>query len=228
VRLLGEPSAGTDKLLTYRFPTETAFVSLITNRTPTANLTVLKPGTVESIQVYPGLAVYIADLGLDEKRVRRINGSRPEFIGTEAYVDENAGLVIKTSGTRIETIFYFGSAQDRESCPGCTVNPQSLADMPICTLCATVSVTSPVEVRPGENALFTANVSVGSPPPELTFNWTIDGGRILQGQGTSSIVVDTKGVKSNSVTATVDVGGIDPTCNHTSSSSTQIAKRPPN
>src|SRR5437870_2358216 len=101
VRLLGDPSEAADKLLTYRFPNETVFISLITDDTPSANLRLLRPGTVDSIQVMPKNTLYVADLGLDEKRIHFIKGSKPEYAGFEGYVDEDAGLIVKTSGRRI-------------------------------------------------------------------------------------------------------------------------------
>ena len=52
-------------------------------------------------------------------------------------------------------------------------------------------------------------------------------GTISSGQGTSTITVDTNGV-AQSVTATVTVGGLDPSCNATSSCSTGVKALPKN
>src|ERR1044072_8825538 len=163
IRLLGEPSAATDKLLTYRFANETVFVSLITGETPTANLRILKPSTVSTIQVIPKNQISFTDLGLDEGKVVFVKGSKPGFQGFDGYVDEAAGIIVRRSG--VPTIFYFANAKDRYRCPGCVVDPQSIADIPTCILCPIVAIVSPNEVQIGENAVFACNVSVGSPPP---------------------------------------------------------------
>jgi hypothetical protein len=222
-RLLGKPSGATDKLLTYRFESETAFISLITEETPGINPRILRPGVVKDIQVMPRHTMRLADLGLDENRIIFIKGSKPEYSGFSGYVDEEAGLIVKTSG--VEIIFYFANAKDRKHCASCSIDPQSIADMPICILCPTVSVSAPEQVDQGTGATFSANVYIGSPPPRLTWNWTVDFGKILEGQGTPMIVVDTNNVKSETITATIEVGGIDPVCNRTASSSTRVTKR---
>jgi hypothetical protein len=55
----------------------------------------------------------------------------------------------------------------------------------------------------------------------------VSAGTISSGQGTSTITVDTAGVAGGtSVTATVNLGGLDPSCNATASCSTGV-KPPP-
>jgi hypothetical protein len=229
-RLLGKPSEATEKLLTYRFESETVFILLITEDTPGIDTRVFRPGVVKEIQVMTKHTLRLADLGLDEKRVIFIKGSRPEFTGFSGYVDEEAGLIVKMSG--VPTVFYFASAKDRTGCASCSIDPQSLADIPICVLCPTVAVSCPEEIKVGERATFTASLTSGPGSPKETFNWTVTDGKIVYGQGTPSITVDTTEVKGETITATVEVGGIDPVCNRTSSCSTQVTKRsterPPN
>jgi len=231
-RRLGKPTEATDKLLTYRFSSETAFIHLITKDTPGADLKLLPTGTVADIELVQNGTMYVSDLGLDENKIVFIKGSNPSYIGFRGYVDKDAGLVVQTSGRQIQRIFYFASAKDRSRCPSCSVDLQSLADMPICVLCPTVAVSCPEEIKVGERAMFTASVTSGPGSPKETFNWTVTDGKIVYGQGTPSITVDTTDVKSGTITATVDVGGIDPACSHTASCSTQVAKRsterPPN
>ena len=222
-RLLGKPSEATDKALTYRLPREIAFVSLIT--TQDVSLVNLPVGTVKNIQVTPKNPMGIADLGLDENRIVFIKGSRPEYLGLQGYIDLDAGLIVKTNGRNIETIFYFGSAKDRASCPNCSVDPQTLADVPICELCPTVGVTCPEQVEAGTTAVFTSNVAIGYPAPPLTYRWTITAGTIIEGRDTDAIKVDTRNLAGKMINATVDVGGIDPPCNRTASCAIQIVPR---
>jgi hypothetical protein len=66
----------------------------------------------------------------------------------------------------------------------------------------------------------------GTPVVSETYNWTVSAGTITSGQGTSSITVDTKGLGGQTITATVEIGGLDPTCTKTASCSTPI-KAPP-
>jgi hypothetical protein len=63
----------------------------------------------------------------------------------------------------------------------------------------------------------TANFTQGIPVVSETYNWTVSAGTITSGQGTRSITISTAGVAGGTITATVDVGGVDPSCNHTAS-----------
>ncbi|HEV8370785.1 MAG TPA: hypothetical protein VGQ39_22745, partial [Pyrinomonadaceae bacterium] len=58
-----------------------------------------------------------------------------------------------------------------------------------------------------------------------TYNWSVSAGTISSGQGTSAITVDTSGLGGQSVTATVSVGGADPSCNNSASCTTAV--KPP-
>lgn len=91
--------------------------------------------------------------------------------------------------------------------------------------CPTVSVSCPDSVLTDEPLTFTANVSGGDPNVTPTFNWTVSNGTISSGQGTSSITVDTEGLKAGaSITATVDIGGFDRTCRSSNSCSASVIK----
>jgi hypothetical protein len=75
--------------------------------------------------------------------------------------------------------------------------------------CPTISVSCPSEN--GSTLMFGARVS-GS-WSNLTFKWTVSNGKIVSGQGTSSVTIDVRGFEGQSVTATVEVGGLpDKTC----------------
>ena len=46
----------------------------------------------------------------------------------------------------------------------------------------------------------------------LTYNWTLSAGEILEGQGTAQIRVDATRVNAEEITATVEVNGFAPEC----------------
>jgi hypothetical protein len=225
-RLLGKPAEATDKFLSYQFRGETVYISLITKDPDKRDLQAFPAGTVESIQVFPKNVTFVADLGLDENKIIFMKGSKPEYAGFQGYVDQDAGIIVKTNGREVEIIFYFADARDRAKCPSCSIDPQTIADVPICILCPTVSVSCADEVEDGRMASFTTNVAIGEPSNPLTYTWTVTGGKIVEGQGTSSIKVDSKGLQDKTITATVDVGGIDTSCNRTASCSTPITRKP--
>jgi len=96
------------------------------------------------------------------------------------------------------------------ACTGCVEPPKP---------CPVVSVSCPSDAQPG-SATFTASVSNGDPNMTPTYNWSVSAGTISSGQGTSSIMVDTTNLGGQTVTATVSVGGADPSCTGTSASCT--------
>ncbi|HMP66883.1 MAG TPA: hypothetical protein PKD11_15020 [Pyrinomonadaceae bacterium] len=78
--------------------------------------------------------------------------------------------------------------------------------------CPTLSVTGPPGVtNPGDAMTFTANVVGGQ---QVTYNWSISGGGTIEsGQGTPSIRVRTSTADADrTITATVNIGGLDPSC----------------
>ncbi|MCA1683555.1 MAG: hypothetical protein LC708_00245, partial [Actinobacteria bacterium] len=99
-----------------------------------------------------------------------------------------------------------------------TVERCNCIPIPQPTPCPTVTVSCPDTATAGQPVTFTANVSGGDSATTPTYNWTVSAGTISSGQGTSSITVDTTSITGNqSITATVDVGGYDRSCNATAS-----------
>src|SRR6185369_9308997 len=78
--------------------------------------------------------------------------------------------------------------------------------------CPQVSVSCPSDIDAGQPITFTASVPGGDTAATYTYNWSESAGTITSGQGTSSITVDTTGIGGQSVTATVSIGGADPSC----------------
>jgi hypothetical protein len=89
--------------------------------------------------------------------------------------------------------------------------------------CPTISVSCPSDVDQGSPITFTASVSGDM---NVTYNWSVSAGTISSGQGTSSITVNTDTIGGQSVTATVELGGLDPSCSRTASCTTSV--RQPN
>jgi hypothetical protein len=97
--------------------------------------------------------------------------------------------------------------------------------MPNCELCPQITVNCPTEVDPNSSAVFTANLTRGTSTISESYKWTVSAGTITSGQGTSAITISTVGLGGQTVTATVEIGGIDRACSRTASCSTPV--RPP-
>lgn len=100
-----------------------------------------------------------------------------------------------------------------EACPAC--------DPP----CSTLDIVGPKDsVEEGQPAIFVANFSGGEEPP-TSYTWTISAGKIIKGQGTASITVDTTGAGGKDLAVIVNLAGIDPTCSHLASSQVKIRSK---
>lgn len=96
--------------------------------------------------------------------------------------------------------------------------------------CPTITVTAPPTVENLNNPLiFTADVTGGD---TISYKWSINGGKITQGQGTSSIWVRIKSSmridEGMSVTATLKIFGLDPdyNCMDSAAFTTVLASMP--
>lgn len=99
-----------------------------------------------------------------------------------------------------------------------------LKECPVCDApceCPTINVTSSEKtVSKGETVEFTADINGGS-QDSPTFNWTVENGIIIEGQGTTKIKV--RALSGEKVTAIVDVGNLCAVCPTTDSGSVKIA-----
>jgi hypothetical protein len=126
-----------------------------------------------------------------------------------ATVEVNDGNQHTASGNTTVTV---------ADCTGCVPPPPP---------CPVVSVSCPTDVEPNAPITFTASVSGGAAGATWTYNWSVSAGTISSGQGTSTITVDTAGLGGQSVTATVSIGGADPSCTGTTASCTASVKVAP-
>ncbi len=92
--------------------------------------------------------------------------------------------------------------------------------------CPQISVSCPSSFEPGEAIKFKEDIVGGNPNVVPSYSWTVSRGRIIEGQGTAAIKIDTLGFGKN-FTATVRVTGFDPSCSVTASCSNMIDHNAP-
>lgn len=83
---------------------------------------------------------------------------------------------------------------------------------PVRPVCPNVSIICPDNVAVDQPLTFSSNVSSVSSGVPPIYNWTVSAGRILDGQGTSSIRVDTTGLAGQTVRTTLSLGGYTLDC----------------
>jgi hypothetical protein len=105
---------------------------------------------------------------------------------------------------------------------GTHAQSQGIGDPPRCP----VIVVSCPDTSPFSPITFSASVAGPDPTIKPTFTWTVSAAKLISGQGTNSITVDTLDSSGRSVTAVVDVGGLPIRCPHTASCSTAVIRDP--
>jgi len=79
-------------------------------------------------------------------------------------------------------------------------------------VCPNVHITCPDRVELDQPVTFTSSLTGGSGNVTPMFNWTVSAGRIIEGQGTGSIKVDTSGLAGQTLSATLSMGGYPLDC----------------
>lgn len=88
-------------------------------------------------------------------------------------------------------------------------------------VCPSILISCPDRITPNQPLTFSASVAGGSVNIARVYNWTVSAGKIISGEGTSTITVDTTGLAGQSVRATLTMGGYN-TLNCTATCVTQI------
>ena len=80
-------------------------------------------------------------------------------------------------------------------------------------VCPAIEISCPTNVALDQPLTFTSRYS-GGVPANITpvYNWTVSAGTIIEGQGTDTIKVDTKGLGGQSVRASLSMGGYNLEC----------------
>jgi hypothetical protein len=86
-----------------------------------------------------------------------------------------------------------------------------------------IIVSSPDEAKAGKLVTFVVRYTAGAGPLP-TFRWKVSAGKIVGGEGTDLITVDSTGLGGKTIKATVEIGGIDPACSNKASGETLIRK----
>jgi hypothetical protein len=134
----------------------------------------------------------------------------------------NLGEIVKGQGTRkikvrLEPRWYPGDLTATVSVRG--LDPSCLSEasctsnvwLPDPPPCPTIMVTCPDEVLRSEPFNVTATISGGPSGRSRTLKWTVSEGKIVKGQGSAAVTVDTKNAATE-VKTIVKVGGYDSAC----------------
>ena len=160
------------------------------------------PDTVLLVERELRAATTLAALGLDQRRFKSFDPSWPRNIGYRGYIDEQSGLLLKAFKGEIFQIDYIGAKEDRHRCPSYYRKPrdfvQAIAEhAPIVTIrCPKDNPTAGERI-----ALIADHQRSGL---RIFLEWHVSGGRIVEGQNTRHILVDTTDLGGQAIKVTVE------------------------
>lgn len=183
----------------------------------------LPPNTVLLIEVVLINPSSLSALRINKTNFRTFDPSTPPNIGYKGYIDENEGLIIKTYKGRVLQLDYMAARKDVAMCPEYYESPESFIQLLIEACCPQLDVNCPSQMPvDGEQVIISADAeSVG----RKKFNWQVTAGKIVAGQGTPKITVDTTGAGGRTITATVEMNYGN---QHVSTTSCVVTVRPRN
>ena len=160
--------------------------------------------TVLSIQRDLRNMTTFATLQLDKRRFKSFDPSSPRNLGYRGFIDDDAGLLVKTDREGIFQINYIAAKKDRPACPGYYARPREFVAVVLPHVMMVNSVTCPDStVIAGEKV----PIATTYPPTgqRISLTWESTGGRIIEGPIQRKIFLDTTGLEGKSVTVTVEV-----------------------
>ncbi len=158
--------------------------------------------TVMFINVEKKATPKIESLNLDKKKFTTFNPAEPYKMDLKGYWNESDGLLINTLRGKVIEIDYLASDADKSRCLSFYEEPESFikiipVHVPLITVDSSVK-----SARAGERVTFSAFANVNA---KRGYTWTVSTGKIVSGQFTHKITVDTSGLAGQTVVATAEI-----------------------
>jgi hypothetical protein len=168
-------------------------------------------GTVTGIWVKPKSLVKIEDLNLNISKFEKVPGPSDTY-GLFYYVDREEGFSVGISNGLVTEYTYVGTAKDAYlRCPG---PPRSFLQ------CNQLKVKISYPTSPtvaGNPVTISASVKTDDPNflPQTFYYWYVyDGVKVVSGQGTPELVIDTSGLEGKTVVVSLYLRGTPEICQH--------------
>ena len=161
----------------------------------------LPPETVMFIAVKPREKLKLSALRLDKRTLKSFTPSAPYKL--KGYRSSD-GLVVSLFEDRILQIFYIAQPSDQHLCADFYLNPESFVQVHIVHVPMVQRVDGPETIKAGQILKASAMSNMNE---ILGYTWTVTGGRIVSGQYTNAVSVDTTGLAGRMITITAEMRG---------------------
>ena len=169
----------------------------------------LPPDTILLIEVKPLTPLRVSDLKTNLQKFRVFDPGTPAAqsrkVGYKGYIDEASGFVINSLKGKVIQLVYLASADDQTICSSYYDSPESFVAFGLFYHFEPLSISCPsAKVIAGQVITISTDTVLQA---KTKFLWKLTAGKIIRGQGSAKIAVDTEGLEGQVVTATVEARG---------------------
>jgi hypothetical protein len=162
----------------------------------------LAPGTVLLIEAEPKTTFPLNELHINKKRYKTFDPSLPRNVGYRGYIDEEEGLIIKTYMGQVLQTSYIAAAKDKNLCSRYNENPKALIQVVMEHVPIVLFQCPTRKPQAGEKLVLSADYARTG--HHVIVSWGLSAGKLIGGQGTRTITVDTTGLEGQTITVTVE------------------------
>jgi hypothetical protein len=163
----------------------------------------LPPGTVLLVQRELRNATTFKALHVNKNEFKSFDPSLPRNMGYRGFIDKRAGLLLKTFRGEVFQINHIAPKKDWQVCPAYYHNPRQFIQVGFPHVLMISSVECPISPAAGEKVVIKANYERTG--QRLSLTWITTAGRIVEGQNTAKILLDTTGLRGETITVTVEL-----------------------
>jgi len=157
--------------------------------------------TIMLIQVRPRGSLKLSDLKLSKREFISFNPSAPLKSGFIGYWNQD-GLVIQGYKKSVIQLVYLASDSDRSRCAEYYDEPKSFLAK-FYNHYDTMDLDGPETVKAGEKLMMTASSNIND---KYGYQWTVSAGKIVSGQYTQQITIDTSELAGQKLVITAEIG----------------------
>jgi len=146
-------------------------------------------------------ATNLRSFRIDKKKFRTFNPSDPVKMDLTGYWSDDEGLLIKTLRGKVIQLTYLAAPADRPRCLSFYLEPESfIRDVPVHVPIVILSC-SLDSVTAGETIVVRADANVNA---RRGYAWVVSTGKIVSGQRTDRVTIDTSSVKEGPLIVTAE------------------------
>ena len=161
----------------------------------------LAPETVMFIEVRPKAKLKLDDLKLDKRTLQQFKSGVRLTHGHKAYHTTD-GLLINTARGLVIRHIYLPDNSDPALCPSYYERPESFVETLWDHPPPTLNIECPGNSRTGTDVILRSSASIDAKRGPI---WRTNAGKIVSGQHTYKITIDTSGVAARTIVVTAEL-----------------------